>query len=145
MKKYIFLIAGAGLILMASCKKQLEEKPFSFLSPTNYYKNATDAQAAINGVFSAMQAQTHYQRTVWLISELPADNLIGNTTAERAELNTFKWTPANAEINNWWSRSYLMISRANDIIKYVPDINMDVTNRNHIVGNARFLRALGLF
>ncbi len=145
MKKNIFLIAGAGLILMASCKKELEEKPFSFLSPSTFYKNATDAEAAINGVFSAMQVQAHYQRTVWLISELPADNLIGNTTAERAELNTFTWTPANAEIYNWWSRSYLMISRANDVIKYVPDINMDVTNRNHIVGNARFLRALGYF
>jgi hypothetical protein len=145
MKKTIFLIAGAGLMLMAACKKQLEEKAFSFNTPLNYYKTAQDAQTAINGVFSAMQAQTAYQRTVWLIAELPADNLIGNTTAERAELNTFKWTPSNAEINNWWSRSYLMISRANDVIKYVPDINMDVTNRNHIVGNARFLRALGYF
>jgi hypothetical protein len=145
MKKNIFLIAGAGLLLMTACKKQLAEKPFSFVSPANFYKNATDAQAAINGVFSAMQAQTHYQRTAWIISELPADNLVGNTTAERAELNTFKWTPANAEIYNWWTRSYLMISRANDVIKFVPDINMDVTQRNHIVGNARFLRALGYF
>jgi len=145
MKKYIFLITGAGLLLMASCKKQLEEKAYSFNTPLNYYKTAQDAQTAINGVFSAMQAQTAYQRTVWLIAELPADNLIGNTTAERAELNNFKWTPANAEITNWWKTSYLMISRANDVIQYVPDINMDATNRNHIVGNARFLRALGYF
>lgn len=145
MKKSIFLIAGAGLLLMASCKKQLEEKAYSFNTPLNYYKTAQDAQTAINGVFSAMQAQTAYQRTVWLIGELPADNLIGNTTAERAELNTFRWTPSNAEINNWWRTSYLMISRANDVIQYVPDINMDATNRNHIVGNARFLRALGYF
>ncbi|WP_205512795.1 RagB/SusD family nutrient uptake outer membrane protein [Longitalea arenae] len=145
MKKNIFLIAGAGLMLMASCKKQLEEKPYSFLSPTNFYKNATDAQTAINGVFSAMQAQTHYQRTVWLIAELPADHLVGITTQERAELNQFKWTPSNSEIANWWRSSYLMISRANDVIKNVPGINMDVTNRNHIVGNARFLRALGYF
>lgn len=145
MKKSILLIAGAGLMLMASCKRQLEEKPFSFLTPENYYKNAGDAQTAINGVLSAMQAQAHYQRTAWIISELPADNLVGNTTLERAELNTFKWTPANAEILNWWRSSYLMISRANDVIKYVPGITMDVANRNHIIGNARFLRALGYF
>ncbi|THU40301.1 RagB/SusD family nutrient uptake outer membrane protein [Niastella caeni] len=145
MKKSIFLIAGAGLMMMASCKKQLEEQAFSFLTPSNFYKNAADAQTAINGVFSAMQTQTHYQRTVWLISELPADNLVGITTQERADLNQFKWTPANAEIYNWWRSSYLMINRANDVIKYVPGINMDVTNRNHIVGNARFLRALGYF
>ncbi len=145
MKKYIFLITGAGLLLMASCKKQLEEKAYSFNTPLNYYKTAQDAQTAINGVFSAMQAQTAYQRTVWLIGELPADNLIGNTTAERAELNNFKWTPANAEITNWWKTSYQMISRANDVIQNVPNINMDVTSRNNIVGNARFLRALSYF
>jgi hypothetical protein len=145
MKKSIFLIAGAGLILMAACKKQLKEKPFSFLTPTNYYTNATDAQTALNGVLSAMQQQSSYQRTVWLIGELPADNLVGTSTAERYELNKFTWTPANTEVANWWKTSYQMISRANDVIKYVPDINMDVTNRNHIVGNARFLRALAYF
>lgn len=145
MKKTIFLIAGAGLMLMAACKKQLEEKAYSFNTPLNYYKTAQDAQTALNGVFSTMQAQTAYQRTVWLISELPADNLIGNTTAERAELNNFKWTPSNAEITNWWKTSYQMISRANDVITNVPEINMDVTSRNNIVGNARFLRALGYF
>jgi len=145
MKKTIFLIAGAGLMMMTACKKQLEEKPYSFLGPGNFYQNATDAQTAINGVFSTLQQQTSYQRTVWLISELPADNLIGNTTAERAELNTFKWTPLNAEILNWWKTSYQTINRANDVIKNVPNINMDVTQRNHIVGNARFLRGLCYF
>jgi hypothetical protein len=145
MKKTIFLIAGAGLIWMAACKKQLEEKAYSFNTQADYYKTAQDAQTALNGVFSAMQQQTSYQRTAWIIAELPADNLIGNTTAERAELNTFRWTPGNAEIYNWWRTSYQIINRANDVIQYVPDINMDVTSRNNIVGNARFLRGLAYF
>jgi starch-binding outer membrane protein, SusD/RagB family len=145
MKKTIFLIAGAGLIWMAACKKQLEEKAYSFNTQADYYKTAQDAQTAINGVFSALQAQTAYQRTAWLIAELPADNLIGNTTAERAELNTFKWTPGNVEIYNWWKTQYQVINRANDVIQYVPDINMDVTSRSNIVGNARFLRAMAYF
>lgn len=146
MKKSIFAIAGAGLLLMASsCKKQLEEKPYSFLTPTNYYTNATDAATAVNGIFNVLQQQTSYQRTAWLIGELPADNLVGITTAERLELNRFTWTPANGEIGNWWKTSYQAISRANDVIQYVPAINMDVTTRNHLVGNARFLRALCYF
>lgn len=145
MKKSIFYIAGAGLLLMASCKKQLEEKPFSFLTISNFYQNATDAQSALNGILNTLQQQTSYQRTVWLISELPADNLVGTSTVERNELNKFIWTPANGEIANWWKTSYQTISRANDVIQYVPGINMDVTQRNHIVGNARFLRALCYF
>jgi hypothetical protein len=145
MKKTIFLIAGAGLILMASCKKQMEEKPFSFLTPENYYKSALDAQTALNGVFNVLQQQTSYQRTAWIIGELPADNLVGTSTSERFELNRFTWTPANVEIGNWWRTSYQAISRANDVIKYVPAISMEVAARNNIVGNARFLRALCYF
>lgn len=146
MKKSILIIAGAGLTLMAtSCKKQLEEKPFSFLTPKNYYTNATDAQTAVNGIFNVLQQQPSYQRTVWLIGELPADHLVGVTTAERRELNTFSWTPTNAEIGNWWRTSYQAISRANDVIRYVPDIDMDAAMRNHLVGNAHFLRALCYF
>jgi starch-binding outer membrane protein, SusD/RagB family len=145
MKKSILYIAGAALMLMASCKKQLKEKPFSFLTPDNYYTNATDAQTALNGILNTLQQQPSYQRTVWLISELSADNLVGTTTVERSDLNKFTWTPANGEILNWWQTSYQAISRANDVIQYVPAINMDVALRNHIVGDARFLRALCYF
>ena len=146
MKKSIFFIAGAGLMLMAyACKKQLEEKPYSFLIPKNYYLNATDAQTALNGVLSVFQQQTSYQRTVWLIGELPADNLVGTSTSERLELNRFTWTPANSEITNWWKTSYQAISRANDLLQNVPNINMDTTARNNILGNARFLRAMAYF
>jgi hypothetical protein len=145
MKKSILSIAGAGLLLMAACNKQLKEKPYSFLTPDNYYTNATDAQTALNGILNTLQQQPSYQRTVWLISELSADHLVGTTTVERNELNKFIWTPANGEILNWWQTSYQAISRANDVIQYVPAINMDVTQRNHIVGNARFIRALCYF
>jgi hypothetical protein len=146
MKKSIFVIAGAGLLLLASaCKKKLEEKPFSFLIPDNYYTNATDAQTALNGIFNVFQQQTSYQRTAWLISELSADQLVGTSTSERLELNRFTWTPANVEISNWWKTSYQAISRANDVIQNVPNINMDVTARNNILGNAKFLRGMAYF
>jgi hypothetical protein len=38
-----------------------------------------------------------------------------------------------------------MVNRANDVIANVPKISMDTNSRNNIVGNARFLRALGYF
>jgi hypothetical protein len=49
------------------------------------------------------------------------------------------------EISNWWKTSYQAISRANDLLANVPNINMDTTARNNILGNARFLRAMAYF
>ncbi len=145
-KKIIFIISGCFLLLNAGCKKFLTEKPQSFLTPDNFYKSAADATAALNGVFSGMQAQAYYGRTVWIISENSADLLYtapGNT--DRMSLYLNNYTATNGEISNWWINSYKMIKAANDVIAHVPAINMDVTARNNIVGNACFLRGLAYF
>jgi hypothetical protein len=147
MKKYIILLlSGAGL-LFSSCKKQLTEKPYSFLTPSNFYQNASDAQSAINGVLSALQPQAYYQRTIYIITELPGDCLAPLLTQnqERIDMYKLQYTPTNPEITNWWQNSYKLISRANDVIAHVPSITMDVPTRNNIVGNACFLRAMAYF
>jgi len=141
----ILLIAGVFL-LCSSCKKFLTEKPYSFLTPGNFYENAADASAALNGVFSGLQAQAYYGRTVWIISENSADLLYpapGNT--DRISLNQSTFTATNGEIGNWWINSYKMIKGANDVILHVPSINMDTAARSNIVGNACFLRAMAYF
>lgn len=146
MKKIYILCAFAGLVL-ASCKKQLEEKPYSILTNTNFYTNATDAQAAINGVLSQLQPQAYYQRTIYIMTELSGDCLVPLLTQNQERIDMYKLTygPTNIEITNWWQNSYKLISRANDVIANVPKINMDVTSRNNIVGNAMFLRGMAYF
>ena len=146
MKKILFLVLG-GILLLSSCKEFLKEEPSSFLSTTNFYQNESDALAALNGVFTPMQAQTYYGRTVWLISELTGDNLLalGNATVDRATLNNYSFTSSNGEISNWWNQNYQLINRANDVIANVSKIQMDTVRRNDIIGNARFLRALAYF
>ena len=144
--KSLFLgLLTLGLTL-GSCEKFLEEKPYDFLAADNFYQNEGDAIAGLNGVFNALLPQTYYGRTGWQITELPADLIrVGSITDERAQLSRFTYTPTNTEINSWWTNSYRMINRANDVTEKVPAITMDETRKNNILGNARFLRALGYF
>lgn len=146
MKKIYVLCAFAGLLL-GSCKKQLDEKPYSILTTANFYTNATDAQAAINGVFSQLQPQAYYQRTIYIMTELSADCLMPLLTQNQERIDMYKLTyiPTNPEITNWWQNSYKLISRANDVIVNVPKISMDATAKNNIVGNAMFLRGMAYF
>jgi len=145
MKKHICLLGLLSLSL-ASCEKFLEEKPQDFLAAENFYQNESDALAGLNGVFNSLLPQTYYGRTGWQITELPADLIrVGSTSDERAQLSRFTYTATNTEINSWWTNSYRMINRANDVIEKVPTITMDAARQNNIVGNARFLRALGYF
>lgn len=144
-KTSLFIICGSFLLLN-SCKKFLTEKPQTFLTPDNFYKTAADATAALNGVFSGLQAQAYYGRTVWIISENSADLLYpaaGNSDRTTLYLNTY--TSTNGEISNWWVNSYKMIKGANDVIAHVPGISMDANASANIVGNASFLRAMAYF
>ncbi len=145
--KKIFIALALVPLLFSSCKKALEEKPYSVLTPVNFYQNAADAQLAINGVLSQLQPQAYYQRTIYLITELTGDGLVPLLTQnqERIDLYKMQYTSSNIEITNWWQNSYKLISRANDVIANVPGINMDVSAKNNIVGNAMFLRALAYF
>jgi hypothetical protein len=147
MKKKLLLLSLCSLGLFTSCEKFLEEKPYDFLTASNFYQNEGDAIAGLNGVFSQMQAQTHYGRTVWLVTELPGDYMavVGATTGDRAELSRFTYTANNGEIGNWWVNNYRLIGRANDVIEKVPAVSMDEASKNNIIGNARFLRALAYF
>ena len=148
MKKYNIPLSGlCALILLASCKKQLTETPYSILTPSNFYQNAVDAQAAINGALSALQPQAYYQRTIYIMTECSADCLqpLLTQNQERIDMYRLTYTATNIEITNWWQNSYKLISRANDVIANVPGINMDVPTRNNIVGNAYFLRGMAYF
>ena len=147
MKKKLFLLSLCSLTLFSSCEKFLEEKPYDFLTTTNFYQNEGDAVAALNGVFSVLQTQTNYGRTVWLVSELPGEytSVVGATTGDRAELSRYTYSATNGEITNWWVTSYRLIARANDVIEKVPPIAMNEASKNNILGNARFLRAMAYF
>ena len=144
--KKIVLLLGTLALGLGSCKSFLDEKPYDFLTPANFYQNEADAVAALNGVFSTLQAQAYYQRTTWLISELPGDAMgTTATSGERFELFNNTFTTTNSEVANWWVNSYRMINQANDVIGKVPAVSMDQTRKNAILGNARFLRAMAFF
>ena len=139
-------MAGLMSITMVSCEKFLEEKPYDFIGGANFYKTEGDANAALNGVFSSLQPQTYFGRTSWLVTELSGDLMRVNATlADRDNLYAQTFDANNGEIGNWWNSSFNLINRANDVIKNVPNITMDETRRNNIVGNARFLRAMAYF
>jgi len=148
MKKSIIFIGLLAAGLFSSCSSFLEEEPQDFLGESNFYKTEKDATIGLNGVFGIFQSQAYYQRTVWLVSELPGDLLQNYGSAplvQRAELQGYTYSDGNAEILNWWANSYQMINRANDLLEKVPAIEMNEDNKNVILGNAHFLRALAYF
>ncbi len=135
------LFSGVVLIQLSSCKKYLDQVPENSLTRDEFFKTEADANAAIIGVYDALQAaNTQFLR--W--SEFRGD-LVSNDV-DATYLQQFDNTSA---ISNW-ADVYRLIGRANIVIEKIPDIpaldsRFTLEKSKAIVGEALFLRALSYF
>lgn len=143
---YVFLFTGLLFgTLAAGCKKNLTETPYSFLGETDSYKSPADAVTAINAVYDRLRS--FYGMPMLLLSDLNADDMTirADGGASSVELDQNTYTAANGTFDGLYTNTYLFIDRANRVIKNVPQITMDAAQKTKIIGEAKFLRALGYF
>lgn len=141
---FLFLITLNGFF--HSCSSFLEENPVDRYVVGNFYSGQSDAEAAVAAVYQQLIGL--YERHMFLLSALPADdekNGLGMPNQYLQNLEYLRHTSENQFVREMWQRNYSGISRANTAIQNIPDINMDETVKNRLVGEARFLRALFYF
>jgi starch-binding outer membrane protein, SusD/RagB family len=129
---------------VAGCDQFLEPKPTDVLAPENFYRSAADAVAAVNSVYS--QAQWVYF-WIWYESDVASDDAFAtpNYGADGHQLASDTFDPTLWSINDLWTNAYITINKANIVLDRVPPIVMDVTERNRVLGEAHYLRALMYF
>jgi starch-binding outer membrane protein, SusD/RagB family len=129
---------------VAGCDQFLEPKPTDVLAPENFYRSAADAVAAVNSVYS--QAQWVYF-WIWYESDVASDDAFAtpNYGADGHQLASYTFDPTLWSINDLWTNAYITINKANIVLDRVPPIVMDVAERNRVLGEAHYLRALMYF
>lgn len=147
MKRIIYFLFALIATATLSCKKQLEEQPYGFLSTTNFYKTEADANAALIYAYSILPDLDYYSRNFIVLTELPTEDVAAASgkSADEVLLDNLSATATNGVLAPAYQFPYVGINRANLVIKYVPNINMDATRRNEILGEAYTLRALHYF
>ena len=133
------------MLSLSSCEKALTEKPYSFLSPENFYKNENDAKTAINGVYSALYTYDLYLQPIWNLTMLDDDHVSG--------ADWFLGTSGAGNPQGYWGVDgpwvgfYTIISRANTVIENVEPLNQNIDTeiKNRILGEAYFLRGWSYF
>src|SRR5215813_882615 len=153
MQKRMTILALLGaLTLGIACddKKFLTEQPFDYINPQNFYHNAGDALAAINGVYADFINSTgdnYYGRNFVMLVEHPTEMWTSRLSAtnERSQPDVYSIPVNHAYVQSVWQSAYDAINRANSVIENVPKIDMDTALRTRIVGEAKFLRATHYF
>lgn len=134
--KLLLLFSFISFII-AGCNKTLQETPYSFLSTANFYKDETEATAAVNGVYNTFWGWGLIKQPYWL-TDLDCDHAMG---AEWFLGNIGEGNPsAFWGINNIWADHYLIISRANAVLENIDGSTMDAGIKNRLKGEVYFLR-----
>jgi hypothetical protein len=143
---------AAALLGAAACSDDafLTEQPFDFIGPTNFYRTAGDAVAAVNGVYASFintSGDGYYGRNFVMLSELSTEVTTTYLSASnvRSLPDNYTHTSTHEYIETTWEGAFQAINRANAVIERVPSIDMDATLRTRIVAEAQFLRALHYF
>jgi hypothetical protein len=122
----------------------LDQDPVDKLPDADAITNARGARAALVGAYNALESDRYYGEDFVELGDLPADNADNTGTSQSyddADANQFRADNGSAE--RIWDGIYDAINRVNVILDRVPAVtDLDDTEKNEILGEAHFLRAL---
>lgn len=138
------LAVALFLLLPFSCSEDdLDQVNPNEISTGSFWRNAEDANFAVNGMYHPITGTFFWGRIVHVGAMLRSDafNIIpsGGNTA----MSTFQGSPGVAR---WaiepWQEAYKSIYRANAILENVNETNVpDATELDNVLGQAYFFRA----
>jgi hypothetical protein len=147
------LVLGC-LLLTCSCKKFLQEKPTSFLSPESNLSSAKVARAFTNGCYQNLSGlltgqPSSYGGNTWNLMEY----MTGKSSSELGQTNytlfqSLTYNSTSFYFDTWWQQMYLGIGACNLAIETIPKINaagLTDGQKTNMLAEARTLRALYYF
>ncbi|TZF86101.1 RagB/SusD family nutrient uptake outer membrane protein (plasmid) [Pedobacter sp. BS3] len=155
---YKVMVCMASLVAvsaLSSCKKWLEEKPYSLYSTNTYFTSVDEATKAVLGVYEAMSNLNTYGFYMSLVYDIDSDiaqmdgSGLSNDNRTIAHYNV---TPNHSYILASWKLLYQGIDRANLVIQKIPEMALyqngsdsQKTELKRLLGEAQFLRGLYYF
>lgn len=150
---YSILLLGT-VIMFGSCKKFLDVVPETSLSSATFFKTESDFEQAVNAAYVPLRAITN--NNAWVLEEMHSDNtyyarntLFGavDNTENVADfaVPTSDGITTNTNVRDLYRQEYQIISRTNQILASIDEVDFDAASKNNIKGQALFLRAYAYF
>jgi hypothetical protein len=146
--KYYIIALLVFVATFSSCTDLLTETPSSYIASESFFKNPTNANMAIIGIYDAISKLEHYG-TCEMYVQTSDDNYYVSGTAtdnQKRDISHYMVTPSNSNLGDLWLYKNLGIDRANFAIENISKIkyitSSDSALLSKYIGEAHFLRAL---
>ncbi len=132
-------------LLISSCENFLDREPLDQLTEDSFYTSASDANLAVLAAYSPMQ-DSEWGGKGWMITEIPSDNSQpGGADPDFSPIDNFTVTADNLQVATYWATHYKQITLANSIISKLGPMELTDEEKNPLLAEAMFLRALAYF
>lgn len=115
---------------------------------TDAITDAASAEAAVVGIYSAMQQPGYYGETYLLASEGHTDNATtgGYQVLSLDQLGNRNLTGANVIVEEMWLAIYRVVANCNYVLQALPNVDdLEPAQSKHLEGQVRAIRALAHF
>lgn len=147
-KLYTRIFLVVLLFTTVSCKKFLTTEPLDAVSDESTIYDKTSAETALRGLYRQMGNADYYGENYVALAYWASGDMVNLTTAGSANIVDINFRADDVLFNDSWVAIYNAINRANHIITKIPDVNdpaLTEVQKNKILGEAKFLRALCYF
>jgi len=139
MKKILFLLLP--LFALSACKEEfLESTPYGQSVSSTFWRNAADALAGANAMYEPLRNEEFYGHSEQTFEICGDDFWRAGDHGEDQAIEDFTFDASNAQLGHSYNSKYEIVNRANAVILNVPNITMDKTLKDRILGEAYFLR-----
>ena len=138
------LLPALLVAAVLACDSTLATEPADRIPSDRAIVDAGTAHAALAGAYDALQSLDYYGNSLPMLGDLSADNLehVG-TFQYLGSVDRNQLQADNTATTGAWEAIYDAIARANLLIDKVPGLtDMDAEDRDQVLGEAYFLRAL---
>ena len=136
------------LVLFVSCNEFLDVELEGEYTSETFYKTEAHAILAINSTYQ-IATFSSTNNNIWVFGDVASDDTVkGGYDGDQSDIgfvNNFSVNTDNGTIESIWKHYYEGITRANNVIYYVPNIEMDSDLKAQIIGEAKFLRSYYYF
>lgn len=143
MKRYLKITIVLMLPLLGACEKLLDKGPLDTLSGNSYWKNGSDAEYAVNGMYEVFNELDRWTKAPYMDMCTDLMYLKAPWEFEFQPFNTGSLTADNIWIQNFWVKQYQYIRNANFFFENIDQVKSQLTEaayRNYC-GQARVVRA----
>ncbi len=146
----LLLTSVVVLFAVAGCQKDfLDRRPLGQLTYDTFFENADQAVLATNAVYQQFR-EFDCIALPWIgLTDIISDDADKGSTPTDAqylvEVDNLTFNATNTAMTAAWKGHFVGIARANLAIQRIPDVPMDETLKNRLIGECKFLRAYNYF